>query len=61
MKPSHKFDPSLLDILVCPVTKTPLEYDAQRQELISQAAKLAYPIHSGIPILLPEAARPIND
>ena len=54
-------DPKLLEILVCPVTKTPLEYDAQKQELISRAAKLAYPIRDGIPIMLPEEARPLED
>jgi len=50
-------DPKLLEILVCPVTKTTLEYDAARQELISRKAKLAYPIRDGIPIMLPEEAR----
>ena len=53
-------DPKLLEILVCPVTKGPLEYDAEKQELISRAAKLAYPIRDGIPIMLPEEARPIE-
>lgn len=53
-------DPKLLDILVCPVTKGRLEYDAQRQELISRAAHLAYPIRDGIPIMLPEEARKID-
>ncbi|MEW6437410.1 MAG: Trm112 family protein [Pseudomonadota bacterium] len=53
-------DPRLLEILVCPLTKTTLEYDAQRQELISRAAKLAYPIRDGIPIMLPEEARAID-
>lgn len=53
-------DPKLLEILVCPVTKGPLEYDAERQELISRAAKLAYPIRGGIPIMLPEEARPLD-
>lgn len=50
-------DPKLLELLVCPVTKTMLEYDAVRQELVSPAAKLAYPIRDGIPIMLPEEAR----
>ncbi|MGH6684489.1 MAG: Trm112 family protein [Pseudolabrys sp.] len=50
-------DPKLLEILVCPLTKTTLEYDAARQELISRKAKLAYPIRDGIPIMLPEEAR----
>jgi hypothetical protein len=53
-------DPKLLEILVCPVTKGPLEYDAEHQELISRAAKLAYPIRDGIPIMLPEEARRID-
>ncbi len=53
-------DPKLLEILVCPLTKTPLEYDAAKQELISRAAKLAYPIRDGIPIMLPEEARRID-
>ena len=50
-------DPKLLEILVCPLTKTTLEYDAEKQELISRKAKLAYPIRDGIPIMLPEEAR----
>ncbi len=53
-------DPKLLEILVCPLTKGPLEFDATRQELISRAAKLAYPIRDGIPIMLPEEARPLD-
>ncbi|WP_441228958.1 Trm112 family protein [Tardiphaga sp. 20_F10_N6_6] len=53
------FDPKLLEILVCPVTKSKLEFDAARQELISRQAKLAYPIRDGIPIMLPEEARMI--
>lgn len=53
-------DPRLLEILVCPVTKAGLEYDRERQELISHAAHLAYPIRDGIPIMLPEEARPIE-
>ena len=54
-------DPKLLEILVCPVTKGPLEFDAARQELISRSAKLAYPIRDGIPIMLVEEARPLDD
>ena len=54
-------DPKLLEILVCPLTKTTLEYDAARQELISRAAKLAYPIRDGVPIMLPEEARPLEE
>ena len=53
-------DPKLLEILVCPLTKGPLEFDAARQELISRSAKLAYPIRDGIPIMLPEEARKID-
>jgi uncharacterized protein len=53
-------DPKLLEILVCPLTKGPLEFDATKQELISRSAKLAYPIRDGIPIMLPEEARKIE-
>ena len=53
-------DRKLLEILVCPLTKGPLEFDAARQELISRSAKLAYPIRDGIPIMLPEEARPLD-
>ncbi|QDQ87529.1 Trm112 family protein [Alcaligenaceae bacterium SJ-26] len=49
----------LLDILVCPVCKGRLEYDRQKQELVSQAARLAYPIRDGIPVLLESEARPL--
>ena len=59
-RPENTVDPKLLEILVCPLTKTRLEYDAQNQELISRAAKLAYPIRDGIPIMLPEEARKID-
>lgn len=61
--PDHeptRIDPRLLEILVCPLTKTVLEYDSTAQELISRAARLAYPIRDGIPIMLPEEARPIE-
>ena len=54
-------DPKLLEILVCPLTKTVLEFDAERQELVSRAARLAYPIRDGIPIMLPEEARPLDE
>jgi uncharacterized protein YbaR (Trm112 family) len=50
-------DAKLLEILVCPVTKAPLIYDRQRQELISKPARLAYPIRDGIPVMLEEEAR----
>jgi uncharacterized protein YbaR (Trm112 family) len=58
--PVLKVDPKLLELLVCPVTKATLEYDATRQELVSRSAKLAYPIRDGIPIMLPEEARVIE-
>ncbi|HWK87251.1 MAG TPA: Trm112 family protein [Xanthobacteraceae bacterium] len=60
MSEPAKVDPKLLEILVCPVTKGPLEYDREKQELISRAAKLAYPIRDGIPIMLQEEARKIE-
>ena len=53
-------DPRLLEILVCPVTHGPLVYDREAGELISQGAKLAYPIRDGVPIMLPEEARTID-
>ena len=58
--PTDSVDPKLLEILVCPVTKTPLEYDAEKQELISRAARLAYPIRDGIPIMLADEARRLD-
>ena len=54
-------DPKLLEILVCPLTKGPLIYDAERSELISKQANLAYPIRDGIPIMLVDEARPLDD
>jgi uncharacterized protein YbaR (Trm112 family) len=56
-----RLDPRLLEILVCPLTKTALIYDAERQELISRAARLAFPIRDGIPILLEDEARQLDD
>ncbi len=53
-------DKKLLDILVCPITKGPLVYDAERQELISVSARLAYPIRDGIPVMLEEEARSLS-
>ncbi|MBV9785169.1 MAG: Trm112 family protein [Acidisphaera sp.] len=53
-------DPRLLEILVCPVTKGPLTYDRARNELVSVSAGLAYPVRDGIPIMLPEEARPLS-
>jgi uncharacterized protein YbaR (Trm112 family) len=58
---TRRVDPKLLEILVCPLTKTSLAYDAERQELISRAAGLAYPIRDGIPIMLPEEARKLDE
>ncbi|MFN3890005.1 MAG: Trm112 family protein [Beijerinckiaceae bacterium] len=57
---ASRIDPRLLEIIVCPLSKTVLHYDARAQELISRAAKLAFPIRDGIPILLPEEARKID-
>ena len=54
-------DHRLLEILVCPVTKMPLSYDREKQELVSRTARLAYPIRDGIPIMLPDEARPLTD
>ena len=59
--PLQRIDSKLLDILVCPLTKGPLSYDADRQELVSRQAKLAYPIRDGIPILLIDEARKLDD
>jgi uncharacterized protein YbaR (Trm112 family) len=56
-----EIDPKLLEILVCPVTKGPLIYDRERQELISKRARLAYPIRNGIPVMLPEEARNLDE
>ena len=53
-------DPKLLEILVCPVTREPLDYDREAGELISKAAGLAYPIREGVPIMLPEEARALD-
>ena len=62
MSPSKSgIDPKLLELLVCPLTKAPLEYDPEAQELISRQAGLAYPIRDGIPIMLPDEARQLDD
>ncbi|CAA7622016.1 Trm112 family protein [Magnetospirillum sp. UT-4] len=53
-------DPKLMEILVCPVSKGPLRYDPDRQELVSESAGLAYPIRDGIPIMLPDEARSLD-
>jgi hypothetical protein len=59
--PKSTVDPKLLEILVCPLTKGPLIYDAEAQELISRQAGLAYPIRDGIPIMLVDEARSLDD
>ncbi|MDE1151556.1 MAG: Trm112 family protein [Micavibrio sp.] len=58
---AKRADPKLLEILVCPLTKAPLEYDEAKQELISRQAKLAFPIREGIPIMLVDEARRLED
>ncbi|MBL8665894.1 MAG: Trm112 family protein [Rhodospirillales bacterium] len=58
---ANRIDPRLLEILVCPLTKKSLRYDAETQELISDAAGLAYPIRDGIPIMLADEARRLDD
>ena len=57
---SAKIDPRLLELLVCPLSKGPLVYDEDKQELISRQARLAYPIRDAIPIMLPSEARPLE-
>jgi uncharacterized protein YbaR (Trm112 family) len=57
---SSTLDPKLLEILVCPVTRGALVYNAERQELISKSAKLAYPIRDGIPVMLEDEARKLE-
>lgn len=62
MSETHaEIDPRLLEILVCPVTRGPLEYDRQKSELVSKGARLAYPIRDGVPIMLPEEARALGE
>ena len=58
--PPADIDPRLLEVLVCPVTRTTLDYNRVRGELVSRAAKLAYPIRDGVPIMLPEEARELD-
>jgi len=58
--PRMEVDPKLLEILVCPVTKTTLTYDRERQELVSEKARLAFPIRDGIPIMLTDEARSLD-
>jgi uncharacterized protein YbaR (Trm112 family) len=57
----REIDPKLLEILVCPLTKSPLRYDKAAQELVSEQAHLAYPIRDGIPIMLVDEARRLDD
>jgi uncharacterized protein YbaR (Trm112 family) len=59
-RPAESADPKMLELLVCPLTRCPLDYDAEKQELVSRAAKLAYPIRDGIPIMLAEEARRLD-
>lgn len=56
----NSVDPRLLEVLVCPVTRGPLSYDREANELVSKGAKLAYPIREGVPIMLAEEARPLD-
>lgn len=61
MKKTILPDPKMLEMLVCPLTKTVLKYDKENQELISQAARLAYSIRDGIPIMIPSEARNLDE
>jgi uncharacterized protein len=58
---SGSLDPKLLELLVCPLTKSALRYDREREELVSEQAGLAYPIRDGIPIMLVDEARPLRE
>jgi uncharacterized protein YbaR (Trm112 family) len=60
-KTDGRTDPRLLELLVCPLSKGPLEYDAARGELVSRRARLAYPIKSGVPLMTREAARSLDE
>ena len=60
MDDQHQTDAKLLEVLICPLTRTRLIYDADKQELISKAAGLAYPLRDGIPIMLPSEARDLS-
>jgi uncharacterized protein YbaR (Trm112 family) len=57
----HAMDTKLLELLVCPVTKGPLDFDREKQELLSRSARLAYPVRDGIPVLLENEARTLSD
>jgi len=58
--PGEEMDPKLLELLVCPLTKSPLTFDREKNELVSAAAKLAYPVRGGVPIMLPSEARRLD-
>ncbi|MEZ5773470.1 MAG: Trm112 family protein [Hyphomicrobiaceae bacterium] len=58
---ARRVDTRVLELLVCPLTKTSLAYDAERGELVSRAARLAFPIRDGIPVMLPDEARALAD
>jgi uncharacterized protein len=60
MSDAPEIDPRLLELLVCPVTRGPLAYDRANAELISEGARLAYPVRDGVPIMLPEEARSLD-
>ena len=57
----RRMDTKLLELLVCPVTKGPLDYDREKQELVSRSARLAYPVRDGLPVLLESEARTLTD
>jgi uncharacterized protein YbaR (Trm112 family) len=59
-KPDIGLDPKLLEVLVCPQARTPLRYDRERQELVSDAARLAYPVRDGVAIMLVDEARDLD-
>jgi uncharacterized protein len=59
--PAPEVDPRLLEVLVCPLTKGPLEYDRERGELISRSARLAYPVRDGVPVMLADEARALDE
>ena len=59
--PQAAVDPRLLEVLVCPVSRGPLTYDRKRGELVSKSARLAYPVRDGVPVMLPEEARALED
>ncbi|MFZ5750682.1 MAG: Trm112 family protein [Pseudomonadota bacterium] len=61
MSEAARFDRRMLEALVCPLTNAVLSYDAERQELVSRAARLAFPIRDGIPVMLVDEARPLED